>query len=128
MNNSLPDIHQLEERQQVLWVLADAKASPHFDGLTAAQVSDFLANRCEIAMSRQKVAAILEKERVSGTVTAVRRQHLAYFKIMRRGEDEIVHASTKAILIDPSKVLTGIRAVEEILRSLRGDIRVCDTY
>jgi hypothetical protein len=128
MNENLPDIHQLEERQQVFWALVAAKSFPHFDGLSAVQISEFLANRCEIAMSRQKVAAILEKERISGTVTMTRRQRLAYFRIMRRGEDEIVRASAKAILIDPSKALTSIRAVEDILRSLKGDVRVCDTY
>jgi hypothetical protein len=128
MTERLPNIHELEERQQVLWVLVAAKSDPRFDGFSAAQISDFLANRCEIAMSRQRVTALLERERTSGAVTLTRRKRLAHFKIMRRGEDELVSASTHAILVDPSRALTSIRAVEEILRSLRGDIRVCDTY
>jgi hypothetical protein len=128
MSELLPDIHRMEERQQVLWVLVATKADPHFDALSAAQISDFLANKCEIAMSRQKVIAILEKERAAGSVVMTQRKRLAHFKIMRRGEDEILSASTNAILIDPSKALTSIRAVEEILRSLQGSIRICDTY
>jgi hypothetical protein len=79
-------------------------------------------------MSRQKVIAILEKERAAGSVVMTQRKRLAHFKIMRRGEDEILSASTNAILIDPSKALTSIRAVEEILRSLQGSIRICDAY
>lgn len=128
MTESLPDIHRLEERQQVLWVLAAAKSEPRFDGFPAAEISDFLADRCAIAMSRQRVTALLKRERASGTVALTRRNRLAHFKIMKRGEDEIVSASASAILIDPSRALTSIRAVEEILRSLRGGIRVCDAY
>ncbi len=74
------------------------------------------------------VTAILEKERSLGTVAKTRRERGASFRIMRRGEDEISQVASRALLIDPSRALTSLRAVEEVLRSLKGEIRICDTY
>jgi hypothetical protein len=128
MNENLPDVHDLDERRQVLWVLVRGKSIEDFDGFTAAQIADYLADRCEIAISRQMVTAILEKERSLGTVAKTRRGRGASFRIMRRGEDEISQVAARALLIDPSRALTSLRVVEEVLRSLKGEIRICDTY
>jgi len=124
----LPDVHQLEPRQQILWVLTAAKVEPGSDLLSCAEISDALADRCGVAMSRQKVAAIIEDERVSGTVLMVRRGRVAYFRVMQSGEAEVLRNSSKPIFIDPAKALSSIRSVEEVLGSLKGEIRVCDTY
>jgi hypothetical protein len=122
----LPDIHQLDSRQQVLWVLVMSKAES--GQLTSAQISEILADRYGIAVSRQRVMAILEKERAAGTVAMTRRGGLAYFKVMYRGEEEVLRSSNRPILVEPTKALSSIRTLEEILRSLRGDIRICDAY
>jgi hypothetical protein len=124
----LPDVHQLDARKQVLWVLTASKADQKLQRLTAAQLSEILASYCGIAISRQKIMAILKKERVVGTVVMTQHRGLAYFQIMHRGEEEILHTSAKPIFIEPGKALTSIRTVEEVLRSLQGDIRICDAY
>jgi hypothetical protein len=124
----LPDVHQLEPRQQVLWALTAAKIESGSDLLSCAEISDALADRCGIAMSRQKVAAIIEGERASGAVLVVRRGSATYFRVMQSGEAEILRNSSKPIFIDPAKALSSIRSVEEVLGSLKGDFRVCDTY
>src|SRR6266404_6268251 len=116
----LPDVHQLDARQQVLWVLTVAKRDPKLDMLTAAQISDILAHACGIAIARQRVLGILEKEKAVGVVAPVRRDGRAYFKIMHRGEEEILRGAAKSIFVDPARALTSIRAVEDILRSLNG--------
>jgi hypothetical protein len=120
------DIHHLEDRRQVLWILAAAKLDGE-EPLNGTQIADFLADRHGIALSRQRVMAILEKERSAGTVKMTRRNGMSYFRVMRRGEDEVL-VSTQSIFIDPNKALSGIRAVEDICRSLSGVIRICDTY
>ena len=56
-------------------------------------------------MSRQKVVAIIEGERASGTVLMVRRGKVAYFRIMQSGEIEIIRNAAKPIFIDPAKAL-----------------------
>jgi hypothetical protein len=124
----MPDIHQLDARHQIIWLLTASKAKCEADWLTAAQISEQLADRYGIAISRQRVVVILDHERSLGTVTVVRRHGHTYFKVMRRGEDEIFRNSAKPIYVDPSRAFTSIRALEDVLRSLSGDICVCDTY
>jgi hypothetical protein len=126
--NNLLDIHGLEERQQVLWVLTEAKEASNCDWLASAQISDRLASQCGIAMSRQKVTSLLDVEKSAGTVAKTRRGGQTYFKVMKLGEDAVRPTSTQSMLIDPATALTSIRAVEDIFSSLRGNIRVCDAY
>lgn len=124
----LPDVHELDDQQKILWLLTLSKGNAGSDGLTSAQISERLADQYGIAISRQKVAAILDNERGQGTIRVVRRNGRTYFKVMRRGEDEILSRSTKLRFIEPSKALSSIRTVEDILRPLSGEIRICDAY
>ena len=81
--SGLPDIHALaNERLCVLWVLCAARKDPSLTLLTPAQISDILRDCCEIAISRQRVSAILAKE--TGTVARIRINGKQHFKIMKR--------------------------------------------
>jgi hypothetical protein len=115
-----------DDRLRVLWVLAAAKDDPDLAFMTPAQISDILCDREGIHLPRQRVAGILQKER--GTVARRRRQGRYRYKIMRQGIEEIAPASLSSLYVDPEKALTQIRKMEEILASLKGDLRICDPY
>src|SRR5579885_2763406 len=119
--NALPD-----DRLRVLWVLAATKDDLDLAYMTSAQISEILCDGEGIHLSRQRVAGILQKER--GTVAKRRHQGCTRYKIMRRGIDEITPASLSSIYVDPERALTQIRKMEEILASLKGDLKICDPY
>jgi hypothetical protein len=47
---------------------------------------------------------------------------------MRQGEDELLGSGLRPLFVDPSQALSSIRAVEDMLSALNGDVSVCDTY
>jgi hypothetical protein len=128
IRDSVPDDpHNLsDDRLKVLWVLAAAKDDPELAYMTPAQISDILCDAEGIHVPRQRAAGILQKE--SGTVARKRHQGRNKYKIMRQGIAEITPASLSSIYIDPELALTQIRRMEEVLASLKGDLKVCDPY
>jgi hypothetical protein len=124
----LPSIHALGPKPQVFWILAAAKSDPLIGALTAAQIAEIGCELCNVLLSRQRVISILAEAKADGQVAPVRRDGKRYFKIMKRGEDELLGGGSGVLFVDPLKPLTSIRAVEEILSSLGGDIRICDAY
>jgi hypothetical protein len=126
--NQLPELHLLEPRKQVLWTLAAAKQSGAGAFMTPVEISETLADPHGISISRQRVVAILDKERGVGTVRSIRRDGATCFQLMRLGEEELLGSSIQSVFVDPTKALSSIRNVEDVLRSLRGIIRVCDPY
>ncbi|MCF6110014.1 hypothetical protein [Mesorhizobium muleiense] len=123
--SDLPDPHGLDDdRLRVLWVMmaADKGAT----GIGAAEISAFLEKECRIALPRQRVSAILGKERAS--IVRVGRKAPAKFKIMKQGEDEVLGSGFQPLRIDPEKALTAIRKVEDIFGALKGNLKLCDTY
>jgi hypothetical protein len=125
--SGLPDVHSLnDERLQVLWVLAAAKRGPEVQGLSANAISEILRDGCGIAMSRQRVAGILQSE--TRCVARQGNSNPPRYLIMRYGEDELLGSGFRPMFIDPSQALTSIRAVEQLFGELQGNVRVCDTY
>lgn len=124
----LPDVHSLDERLQVFWTLSVAKANSDMQFLTPAEVSDILCQARDVAVTRQRVNSILEHAKKSSHVAFNRRAGKSYFKIMKKGEDELLGFATAPIFIDPSKRLSSIRAVEQVFGALEGSIKICDTY
>lgn len=122
----LPDLHQLDERLQVFWVLAVAKAEPLIEGLTSAQIAAILQEICGVAVTRQRIAAILEKAR--GFVAVNRRYGVKHFKLMKRGEDDLLGSPLQPIFIDPEKPYTSKRRFEELLEQLDAEVSICDPY
>src|SRR4029079_37732 len=85
----LPDVHALDnDRAQILWLFAAIKKTG-FDSLTAAEVSNLLRDRCGVAVSRQRVAGILDNEHGT-TVARIGKKNPARYKLMRKGEDEVL--------------------------------------
>jgi hypothetical protein len=124
---ALGDPHTLlDDRQRVLWVLTAARDDPELAYMTPAQISDILCDGEGIHVPRQRAAGILQRE--SGTVARKRYQGRNRYKIMKQGIAEIGPASLSSIYIDPEQALTQIRRMEEILASLKGDLKICDPY
>jgi hypothetical protein len=126
VTDHLPDVHQLEERLQVFWVLAAAKAEPSVESLTSAQVASILQEVCGIGITRQRVTAILKKSK--GFVATSKKSGKKNFKLMKRGEDDLLGSSLHSIYLDPEKPLTSRRRVEELFEKLDGEVRICDPY
>ena len=103
------DIHRFqEERDQILWVLATGKNDVGIDFVTPAQVSDVLRDIYQVAMPRQRISAILVKEK--GTVARRRIDGRQHYKIMKRGEDQISSSIIAPVFIDPEAALSQIRS------------------
>jgi hypothetical protein len=120
------DIHRLQnEREQSLWVMATSKNEVGIDFVTPAEISDVLRDRYHIAVPRQRISALLHKEK--GTVARRRTNGKQYF-IMRKGEDEISSSMIAPIFIEPEAALSQIRKVEDVLGTLKGSLRICDPY
>jgi hypothetical protein len=47
---------------------------------------------------------------------------------MKEGIEELGPASLSSFYVDPERALTEIRRMEEILATLKGDIKICDPY
>jgi hypothetical protein len=121
------DIHRFQqEREQILWVLATGKSEVGADFITPAQVSDVLRDIYQIEVPRQRISAILEKEK--GTVAKRRIAGRKHYKIMKRGEDEVSSSIVAPVFVDPEAALSQIRKVEEIFGTLKGRLRICDPY
>ncbi len=125
--SGLPDVHSLnDERLQVLWVLAVAKREPKLQGLAASMISEILRDDCGIAISRQRVAGMLLAE--TRCVARYGNSTPPRYQIMKCGEDELLGSGFRPLFIDPSQALSSIRALEDMLAALRGDVCICDTY
>ena len=125
--SALPDVHSLQhERLQIFWVLCAAKGQGALDTLTASQISMVLRDCCGVAISRQRVAAILSRE--GDTVAKRKLKGRQHFKLMKAGEDTLASSAVEPVFIDPAQALSNIRKVEDILGSLKGEVLVCDPY
>jgi hypothetical protein len=123
----LPDIHSLaDERLQVFWVLAVAKRERKLQGLTASIISDVLRDRCGIALSRQRIAGLLQSE--TRSVARADGSTPPRYLLMKQGEDELVGGGFRPLFVDPSHALSSIRAAEDLLAGLQGNVAICDAY
>jgi hypothetical protein len=115
-----------DDRRRALWLLALAK-SCDLDPLTPAEISDALRDAFGTFVSRQRIGALLQKDG-SGTVAPRRKNGRRAYQVMERGLQEIQSAPSGVVLVEPEGALTAIREVETILRTLRGDLSVCDPH
>lgn len=120
-------IHQFQrEREQVLYTLAAGKNEVGIEFMTPAQLSDVLRDCYHISVPRQRITALLSKEK--GSVAKRRIAGKQHYKIMKKGEDEIRSSGITSVFIEPEAALSQIRRVEETLAGLRGSLKVCDPY
>ncbi|MCT8999009.1 hypothetical protein [Chelativorans intermedius] len=124
---ALGDPHGLaDDRLRVLWVLAAVREDPELAYMTPSQVADVLCDGEAIHVPRQRAAGILQKER--GTVAKKRYQGRIHYRIMKQGLEEVAPASLSSVYVDPEQALSQIRRMEEVLASLKGDLKICDPY
>lgn len=120
------DVHTLpDDRLRIFWVLAVAKDEAALGRLSAPEISDILRECTGINIRWQKIVAILSREKEAVSVTTV--DGRTFYRIMKKGVDE-VSGSSPTIFVDPGNAFSAVRGVEEIIDSLGGDIRFCDTY
>jgi len=115
-----------EERTLPLWVLAAAeKAGEKI--MTPAEISMVLRDTYKVALSRQKIQALLAAER--GTVARRKKAGVQAYQIMQAGVNEVVaSASSTVVFVEPEQALSNIRQIEETLAGLQGALSVCDPY
>jgi hypothetical protein len=109
----------------MLWVGKEALGRPW---LTPAQVSDALRDVYGTLISRQRVEGILS--RAKETRQAARRMvgGRRHYQVMDAGIAAVRSVEASVLFITPEDSLTSIRAVEDVLGALHGNIRVCDPY
>src|SRR5438105_1337782 len=100
------------ERLQVFAALRALGALDQSQGATAAQISDFLRDQCGVAISRQRIMALLSKERAAVARRRIRAQQ--HYKLMKVGAAELDVLGQATIFIEPESGLTKIRQVEDV--------------
>lgn len=124
---NLPDVKSLTDyRTRILWTLWVGQELAGASYMTAHEVSVVLRDVYRISISRQRVEAVLAKER--GTVAKRRKAGRRAYQIMREGIDLVGASSPKVVFIDPENALSNIREAESLLGELEGLICVCDPY
>lgn len=124
--DGLPDVRQLDERHQVFWVLRLAQEKLDITVMTPAEISNVLRDVYGILVSRQKVEAILSREKK--TVARRRKSNARAYQLMGAGSEELDAASDRVMFVEPSKGFSGLRETHTLLASLTGELRVCDPY
>jgi hypothetical protein len=122
-----PDVHSYsEDLDALLWVLMVAAKNSAKSSLTAAQVCEILRDVYGRDVSRQSAATLLGGAR--GLVAIKRPSREAVFSIMKKGEERVLAAGGRVLVVEPDKAFTALQRLDTILGSLKGDVLVCDPY
>ncbi len=122
-----PDVHSYaEDLDALLWVLMVAVKGSAKGSLTAAQVCGILRDVYGRDVSRQRAATLLGGAR--GLVAMKRPRREAVFKIMKKGEERVLAAGGSVLVVEPDKAFTALQRLDTILRSLEGEVLLCDPY
>lgn len=124
--NGLPDVRQLDERHQVFWVLRLAQEKLDIAVMTPAEVSNVLRDVYGILISRQKVGALLSRERK--TVAKRKKAGARAYQLMGAGSDELDATSGRVMFVEPSRGFSGLRETHALIATMTGEVRVCDPY
>lgn len=125
-DGTLGDPHQLDDRLKILWVLSMVRDDPSCAYLTPAEISEILRDIEGIDVSRQMVAAVLQSEK--GVVTRKKIGGKNYYKGMQKAHDELKKDAFASTYVDPERALSEIRKLEDLLRTFRGTLSICDPY
>jgi len=115
-----------DELSKALWVLAMGRKVGEAV-MTPCQISTVLRDLYGIALPRQKIQALLAKEK--GTVVRRRKEGIWAYQVMQAGVDRVAAApGSTVVLIEPEKAFSKIREIEDTLAGLRGVLSICDPY
>lgn len=116
------DIHQLDAKRQVLFVLNEFG-----DGLSVEQIKESLSSH-GISPEERKMKSFLNSIRDSrrefirdGFVRKVKNS----YHIMEKGKK---YLKSTVVVIDPSKGDSSNKQISDVIASLSGDIKICDPY
>ncbi len=115
-----------DDRRRILWALWVTRDDAILAYLTPAQISDALRDVEGVHVPRQRVTAILSKEKI--TVAGKRIAGKPHFKLMKAGEDVLHESISSSIYVDPTRAFSEIRRMEDILSKLKGGLKICDPY
>jgi hypothetical protein len=124
--DGFPALNGLEEREQILWVLAIAKERLGVVWVRASEVATALRDVYGIHISRQRVQTILASDRREVAVN--RKGGLRSYQIMQAGLDGLLSKGPDVVFIEPSKALSGLRSAQALMASFVGTLRFCDPY
>jgi hypothetical protein len=125
--SGLPLLDQLsDERAQILWILAVGARQEASRSLTASDISEVLRESYGYAVSRQRVSAILGNERTTVHHSKVGGRWV--YRIMKPGLSELEANPVSTVFVRPEEALSGIRRVQEVFSTAKGDVRICDPY
>jgi hypothetical protein len=124
---SLPDIGVIsDERLQALWTLHVGQERASVEMMTPSEISLVLRDAFGVALSRQRIEAILSNEKQA--VAKRRKNGKRAYQVMKAGISEVEGVSAQVVLIEPERALSSLRATEGLLHSLAGDLKICDPY
>ena len=127
--DGVPSLESLSgDRARCLWLLWVASSHLKQPAMTAAQMSDAFRDAFGVSLSRQRIQALLDRERQMRTVVQRKVDGKRAYQVMRAGIDEVMDASTDVLFIEPTAALSKVRQVEELLASRTGVARLCDPY
>lgn len=124
--DGLPPLLDLDDRGKAFWVLRVGRDAAGAETMSPNEISVVLRDAYGVDLSRQRVESILSAER--GTVAKRRSGDRRVYQLMAEGDRELEAATEAAQFIDPERGYTGLRAVQELLGSVRGEMRLCDPY
>lgn len=117
-----------EDSLKCIWVLWVGKQALGYQWLSPAQISDALRDVFGTLISRQRVDALLSRAKEARQVARKMVGGKRRYQVMDAGIAAVRSVEASVLFITPEDALTSIRAVEDVLSALRGDIRVCDPY
>lgn len=122
----LPELDELDHRQQAFWVLRVGRERVGAETMTPTEISTVLRDAYGILVSRQRIEATLAAER--GSVAKRRTGGRRAYQLMASGSEELDAASGGVFFIEPTRGFTGLRETQALLATLQGGLRVCDPY
>lgn len=95
-------------------------------GRTAVEISDVLRDEYGIGIHWRSVAGVLDCDR---TLVARRKSEGRWrYSIMEAGRAKLRAVTGQVTLVDPTRAVSAVLSLHDLLAALQGRIRVCDPY
>lgn len=126
--DGLPDVHALpDELLKCLWILQVAKDVLGENWMSPGEIESVARDVYGIGLPRQRILGLLNAAR-GQEVSRKKINGRWVFQILKAGLDSLEAPRESVTFVDPTAALTHIRAAEDLFRSMRGVVCVCDPY
>jgi len=113
------DVHHFQtEIDQILVILSTE------EWLSTVEISSRLS-QYGIGIHWKRIQSILEESKT--LVQRKKSEKKWYYKVLKAGKDKISN-STSVLLIEPNKAVQGVSTIQNLLKNLKGTIKICDPY